>query len=283
MPILRSINCYPITCSDYYPSVTLFLSDLHLGRGGPEESQAAERDVVALLRAYEKRIVEEGGALYLVGDVFDQYMEYKHLVPKGFARLQGVLAEWTDRGIPITYVVGNRDPWHLDYFERELGVRIVHESLDDAAEGLLIHAAHGDGLVPDEWFYNRIRRFLRNRFVARLYRMTLPGDSAFALARWVTWRFSSDGLSNDAAVELLREYAEAALSRPETDLVVLGHCHRAACIPMAGGTYLNPGYWFADRTFGYLDSSGPALFRWSAGRPEPLAASGPANLLALVN
>ena len=263
--------------------MTLFLSDLHLGRGTPEESQAAERDVVALLRAYVEQIVDADGALYLVGDVFEQYMEYKHLVPKGFARLQGMLAEWTDRGIPVTYVVGNRDPWHLDYFERELGVRIVHETLDDAAEGLLIHAAHGDGLVPHEWFHNRIRQFLRNRFVARFYRMTLPGDSAFALARWVVRRFGSEGSSHEATVDALRKYAEAALSRPETELVVLGHCHRAACIPMAGGTYLNPGYWFADRTFGYLDSSGPALFRWSGCRAEPLAASEPSNRLALVN
>lgn len=263
--------------------MTLFLSDLHLGRGTPEESRAAEHDAVALLRAYEEKILKEGGALYLVGDVFDQYMEYKHLVPKGFARFQGLLAEWTDRGIPITYVVGNRDPWHLDYFESELGVRIVHETLDDAAEGLLIHVAHGDGLVPHEWFYNRLRPLLRNRFVARFYRMALPGDSAFALARWVVQRFSSDGLSNKAAVETLRKYAEAALSHPETDLVVLGHCHRCACIPMAGGAYLNPGYWFADRTFGYLDSSGPALFRWSNGEAEPLATPEPASLPALAN
>ena len=263
--------------------MTLFLSDLHLGRGTAEESRAAEHEAVALLRTYEEQILEEGGALYLLGDVFEQYMEYKYLVPKGFARLQGLLAEWTDRGIPVTYVVGNRDPWHLDYFERELGVRIVHETLDDTAEGLLILVAHGDGLVPREWFYNRIRRLLRNRFVARLYRMTLPGDSAFALARWVVRRFGSEGSSHEVTVEALRRYAEAALSRTETELVVLGHCHRGACIPMAGGAYLNPGYWFADRTFGYLDSSGPALFRWSGGRAEPLASSESASHLALVN
>jgi len=263
--------------------LTLFLSDLHLGRGTAEESRAAEHDAVALLRTYEEQILEEDGALYLVGDVFEQYMEYKHLVPKGFARFQGLLAEWTDRGIPITYVVGNRDPWHLDYFERELGVRIVHETFDDASEGLLIHVAHGDGLVPHEWIYNRIRRLLRNQFVARFYRMALSGDSAFALARWVVCRFRSCGLSSDAAVETLRKYAEAALSRPEIELVVLGHCHRAACIPMAGGAYLNPGYWFANRTFGYLDSSGPALFRWSGGRAEPLAISELESHFALVN
>ncbi len=263
--------------------MTLFLSDLHLGRGSAEESRAAENDVIALLRSYEAQILEEKGSLFLIGDVFDQYIEYKHLVPKGFTRLLGLFADWTDRGIPITYFIGNRDPWHLDYFEHELGIKVSREPLDDAVEGLLIHAAHGDGLVPHEWFYNLIRPVLRNRDVARLYRMLLPGDSAFALARWVVRRFSSDGSSNDATVEALRRYAEASLARPETELVVLGHCHRAACISMAGGTYLNPGYWFADRTFGYLDASGPALFRWTGNRAEPLVASEPANLFALAN
>ncbi len=248
-----------------------------------EESRTAEHDVVAMLRTYEERMFEEDGGLYLVGDIFDQYMEYKHLVPKGFARLQGLLAEWTDRGIPVTYLVGNRDPWHIDYFENELGVRLVHQALDDVADGLLLHAWHGDGSVPHEWFYNRIRSLLRNRVVARFYRMIMPGDSAFALARWVARRFSSDGAAHEATVEALRTYAESALARPNIDLVVLGHCHRASCISLAGGTYLNPGYWFNDRTFGYLDSSGPAIFRWTGGRAEPVTAIDSANLLALTN
>ncbi|MEO0858505.1 MAG: metallophosphoesterase, partial [Bacteroidota bacterium] len=101
----------------------LFLSDLHLGRGTPAESRAAERDVCALLDAHASAL----DALVLVGDVFDAYMEYRHLVPKGFVRLQGRLAALVDAGVPVTYVVGNRDPWHLDHFAREVGVRLVRD------------------------------------------------------------------------------------------------------------------------------------------------------------
>ncbi len=236
-----------------------------------------------MLRAHEDRIVEEKGSLYFIGDVFDQYMEYKHLVPKGFTRFLGLLAKWTDLGIPVTYVVGNRDPWHIDYFERELGVHIVLKTLNDAADGLCFHAAHGDGLVPGEWFSNRIRPLLRSRFASRLFRMALPGDSAFALTRWVARTFSSDGASQDDTVAALLTYAKGVLSRSEINLVVLGHCHRAACLRMAGGTYLNPGYWFADRTFGYLDSTGPTLFRWVGGRAERMDASVSATLLGVVH
>ncbi|MEL7362386.1 MAG: metallophosphoesterase, partial [Bacteroidota bacterium] len=99
----------------------LFLSDLHLGRGTPEASRAAERDVCALLDAHADTL----DALVLVGDLFDAYMEYRHLVPKGFVRLQGRLAALVDAGVTVTYVVGNRDPWHLDHFAREIGVRLV--------------------------------------------------------------------------------------------------------------------------------------------------------------
>ncbi|NNF58937.1 MAG: UDP-2,3-diacylglucosamine diphosphatase, partial [Rhodothermaceae bacterium] len=93
----------------------LFLSDLHLGRGTDAESRAVERDAIAVLHAHEPAVREgaarENGGLFLVGDVFNQFMEYGSLIPKGFVRLQAVLAAWTDSRLPVTYLVGNRDPW----------------------------------------------------------------------------------------------------------------------------------------------------------------------------
>src|SRR5690606_6470197 len=96
----------------------LFLSDLHLGRGGPDMARRVEQDVIACLEHHRERVRH----LILLGDIFDEYIEYRHLVPKGHTRLLGLLANWTDAGVPITYLVGNHDPWHRDYFQQELGI-----------------------------------------------------------------------------------------------------------------------------------------------------------------
>ena len=251
--------------------MTLFLSDLHLGRGTPAEQVAAERDLVALLRAYEDEIVNEGGGLYLVGDVFDQYLEYRHLVPKGSIRFLGRLADWADQGVPITYLVGNRDPWHLDYLERELGLRLVHTSLTEEVEGHRAYIAHGDGVSVRNPLHARLRLLLRSPFMARLYRMSLPGDTGYAFARWFARRFGSGGAVGAQTSATLQNRAESLLAETDAELVVFGHCHEAGCISLVGGAYLNPGYWFADRTFGTLTAEGPVLHRWLGDRAEPLA------------
>jgi UDP-2,3-diacylglucosamine hydrolase len=254
--------------------VTLFVSDLHLGRGAPGASRAAERDLLALLDHHADGLAA-GGALYLVGDVYDQYIEYRHLVPKGFVRLLGRLAALADAGCRVTYVVGNRDPWHLDFFEREVGARLVPDALAEEVAGRRLYIAHGDGHVPAERTYNRLRPLLRSPFMARLYRMGLPGDAGYAFARWFAHRFGSDGAPEPPTVAALRARAARLLADGAADLVVFGHVHEPACIQMDGGAYLNPGYWFADRTFGRLDEAGAALLRWRDGRAEPLAAVPP--------
>ncbi|MDX1531871.1 MAG: UDP-2,3-diacylglucosamine diphosphatase, partial [Rhodothermales bacterium] len=165
--------------------MTLFLSDLHLGRGTAAESAAAERDAVALLEAHEAAVAEAvrrgHGGLFLVGDVFNHWVEYRRMVPGGFVRLQGLLARWADRGLPVTYLSGNRDPWHLGHFESELGVRLVADDLVAEVDGTRTYIAHGDALTDAEPLYTRLRPLLRSPFMARLYRMSLPGDAAFAL------------------------------------------------------------------------------------------------------
>ncbi len=251
----------------------LFLSDLHLGRGAEAEQAAAERDALALLRAHEAG-VRDGGGLFLVGDVFEQYLEYRHLVPKGFVRFQGLLADWTDRGVPVTYLVGNRDPWHVDHFARELGVRVVRGAWEGEVGGLRTYIAHGDALLATTPLASRFRSLVRSPLMARLYRMSLPGDAGYALARWVSLRFGSGGVVDEPSADRLEAFARRRLAETDADLVVLGHVHRAARIPAPGGTYLNPGYWFADRTFGRLDvgrgEPQAGLYRWTAAGAEAL-------------
>lgn len=260
--------------------LVLLLSDLHLGRGTPAQTRAVERDAVALLRAHEQEIVPGphgpsggSGTLVLLGDVFEQYIEYRHLVPKGGTRLVGLLADWADRGAEIVYVVGNRDPWHVDFFEEEIGATLVRGVWEAEREGLALYIAHGDGRRPAERLSLRLQPLLRAPLMARLYRMGLPGDSGYALARWVSLRFGTDGTPDPVAVSDLAAEARRCLRTSGADVVAFGHSHRAALQTTDDGTYLNPGYWFGERTFARIDAEGPALLRWRDGRAVPLAAS----------
>ncbi len=252
----------------------LFLSDLHLGRGTDAESRAVERDAIAVLHAHEAAVRDgaerDAGGLFLVGDVFNQFMEYGSLVPKGFVRLQATLAAWTDRGLPVTYLIGNRDPWHLDYFEKELGVRVLDELTVRLGE-YEAYLTHGDGLVASDWGYNVAKPILRNRLAYWLYRTLPPGDLGFRLARWYALR--GDGAPEAPFVEDLRHAARERLATTSADLVVHGHVHQAELTVWPEGAYLNPGYFFADRTFARLDTDGLVLLRWAGNDAEVLARS----------
>lgn len=246
--------------------MVLFLSDLHLGRGTPGETREAERDALALLRAH----AEDVQALYLVGDVFDQYLEYRHLVPKGSARLLGLLAEWTDRGVAVTYLAGNRDPWHLGYFRDELGVRVALDHVEAEHHGRRLWVAHGDAVGRGvEPLYRWLRPLMRNRWIYRLYRNALPGDAAYRLARRVG-RWGADPEPDAALVAAMRDAAHALLHETDRDLVVMGHCHLAQHVRWPAGAYLNPGYFFHDRTFAWLDAEGAHLGRWTGASVERL-------------
>lgn len=235
----------------------LFLSDLHLGRGTAEESRRAERDAVSLLETHREDLLKSDGRLVLLGDVFDAYMEYGAMVPAGFSRLLGALASLSDAGVPVTYIVGNRDCWHLGHLAEDVGMDLVRDSLTLAASGKQIFAAHGDGLVQAEKTTSLLKPLFRSQLAYRLYRNVLPGDSGFRIARRIARRGS--GEPEHHVVAGLRRAAREILESSEADIVVMGHSHHAECSRLAAGTYLNPGYWFKDRTFGTLDASGPAV------------------------
>lgn len=261
----------------------LVVSDLHLGRGTPAETRAAERDAVAMLRAHEREVVDEDGVLVLLGDVYNEYIEYRHLVPKVAPRLVGLLADWCDRGARVVYVVGNRDPWHLDFFTQEIGVKTVTEAWETTRHGQTLYFAHGDGLRPAERLSSLLQPVLRSPLMARLFRMGLPGDSALALARWFARHVGTDGTPRAVVAQGLAEAAHQRLRGTDADLVAFGHSHQEVLDVTDDGTYLNPGYWFGARTFARIDAppapdprfrgeaGGAALFRWTDGRAEPLA------------
>lgn len=244
----------------------LFLSDTHLDIGTADPDRRVEADLVACLRHFD----EDVEALYLLGDIFDAYIEYPSLLPKGLVRFQGLLASWTDRGVPVTYFAGNHDPWHRDYFGRELGVRVVFDDLCEPLYGNDVYLTHGDGLDSTARWYNRLKPILRHPVPVWCYTTLLPGDLGFRLARWYNRTLGVEALRPDR-IDQLRAFARHTLIRRPADLVVLGHSHQAELTVWPEGTYLNPGSWLETRTLGLLDAAGPALVRWNGADVEPVS------------
>ena len=245
----------------------LFVSDMHFGRTDDLAAERQhERDLIACLRTYEADV----RGLYLVGDVFDQYVEYRHLVPKGFVRFQGLLAAWTDRGVPVVYLVGNHDLWHGDYFRSELGVRVVSGALVEPLCGRRVYIAHGDGLPEAPGLYKRIKPLLRHPLPVALYKTLLPGDAGMRLARWTNRHVRNDEVEAQQ-VEAQRRHARHLLQTSAADLVVMGHSHHPEERAWPEGHYTNLGSWYLSRTLGRLDPKGLALLRWDGTSSAPFA------------
>ena len=235
-----------------------FISDAHLGRIDRQTDRDVEHDLIACLK-HHREAVEH---VYLVGDLFDAYIEYGRLVPKGATRLKGLLASWTDAGIPVTCLVGNHDPWHIDYFETELGVHVATGPILRQHYGYTLHLAHGDLLPGEPPVKNGFNRLLRHPIPVWMFRSLLPGDVGMRLAQAVS-RVSGQRPIDPRVVEALRTEAHRILLREPVDLVVFGHTHHAECRTWQEGTYLNTGAWCTTRTFGQLDEHGPKLLQWN--------------------
>ena len=234
-----------------------FASDLHLGVDARLDSAARERLFVRWLT----EVVEpDAEALYLVGDVFEFWFEYRHVVPRGYVRLLGKLAELRDRGVDVHYFTGNHDLWMRDYFERELGIPLHRHPERRTFDGRHFLIGHGDGLGPGDAGYKRMKRVFRNPLAQWAYARLHP-NFAIALARRVA-QVSRDhtGSSEDDFLGRDREWlvasAERKLARhPELDYFVFGHRHLPIDLTLSDGRsrYVNLGDWLNFQSYAVWD------------------------------
>ncbi|MEZ4702128.1 MAG: UDP-2,3-diacylglucosamine diphosphatase [Rhodothermales bacterium] len=243
--------------------MVLFISDMHFGRGDPQTEREHEAALIQCLRHYEAHATH----LVLLGDVFDQYIEYRHLVPKGCVRLLGLLAEWVDRGRRVLYVVGNHDPWHLDYMAEEIGVEVLFGEYRLTWNDTTCLLAHGDQFGSRVPLYAALKTLLRHPVPVWLYRNLLPADAGMRLARWVLGRTHTDVI-NPGVTRALRETARAILGRGGAQAVFMGHSHEPELTRWPEGVYINTGCWRTTRTFAILDESGIRLQQWNGSHAQ---------------
>ncbi len=245
--------------------MVLFISDMHLGRGSATEDRAQERDLIACLRAH----ADAATHLYLLGDVFDAYIEHRSYIPKNGIRLHAELARWTARRQPVCYLHGNHDPWHLDFMDRELGVRVVEGPWTAHHYGQHIHLAHGDRVASTHGRLGQwMREAMHHRAAVAAYRTLLPADWGLAAARWVSRRLHGD--PDPEVVRALRVYATELLRTTPAHAVLMGHSHVPELHEHRAGVYLNTGNWYEKRTFARLTADRWALMQWNGTTAHPI-------------
>ncbi|MGS2762465.1 UDP-2,3-diacylglucosamine diphosphatase [Sinomicrobium sp. M5D2P9] len=231
-----------------------FASDNHLGAPTGDKSLPREKKFVQWLDT----VKEDAAAIFLLGDLFDFWFEYKTVVPKGFTRTMGKLAEITDSGIPVYYFVGNHDLWMNGYFEKELNIPVFHRPREFLLNDKLFLIGHGDGLGPGDKGYKRMKKVFTNPVAKWFFRWLHP-DIGVRLAQYLSVK--NKVISGDEDVEFLGEdkewlvqYCRRKLEQKHYDYFIFGHRHLPLEVRLNDtAIYVNLGDWIGYYTYAVFD------------------------------
>lgn len=231
-----------------------FASDFHLGSPNHSESRIREDRIVRWLSTIEATCSE----LFLMGDIFDFWFEYRTVVPKGYIRLQGKLASMSDAGVKIYFFKGNHDMWVNDYFTTEMGIEIISDELLINRGGKSFYLHHGDGLGPGDANYRILRKIFRNPVCRWLFSI-LPPIIGLGIAtgwssksRFVNTRVEEVFIGEEN--EWLAIYSREVLAKQHYDYFIYGHRHLPMIIDLGNNSkYYNIGEWFGFNSYAVFD------------------------------
>lgn len=231
-----------------------FASDFHLGAPNYEESRKREDRIIRWLNSIEKDAAE----IYLVGDLFDFWFEYKRAIPKGFVRLQGKLAQLCDSGIPVHVFTGNHDMWMFDYLPQELGVKMHREPIRKEFDGKQFLIGHGDGLGPGDHGYKFIKKVFANPICQWLFARLHPNFGIWLADFWSGRSRQANRDTDEIFLgedkEFLVVYSKDHLKKEHIDYFVFGHRHLPLEMEVGKDSkYINLGEWIKYNTYGVWD------------------------------
>jgi len=246
-----------------------FASDNHLGAPNHTQSRAREKLFVKWL----DQIKYDADEIFLLGDLFDFWFEYKEVVPKGFTRVLGKLAEISDSGIPIYFFVGNHDLWMKDYFQNELGIEVFHQPQVFEFDNKKFYIGHGDGLGPFDKGYKRMKKVFIHPLSKWLFRWLHP-DLGVRLARHLSVKNKLISGEEDKhflgkSEEWLAQYAIKKQEETPVDYYLFGHRHLPMKIKIDHkAVYYNLGDWISHFTYGRLKEGKFQLMKYQPERED---------------
>jgi UDP-2,3-diacylglucosamine hydrolase len=240
-----------------------FLSDFHLGAPNHADSLIREKIIVDFL----DRIENEAAEIFILGDLFDFWFEYKTVVPKGYVRILGKLARLRDAGIPIHFFVGNHDMWMRNYFQQELDIPVYMEPKLFERVGKIMMIGHGDGLGPGDHGYKMLKRIFRNPICQWLFGILPPaigiGLASFSSRKSRAKTGKQDEIFEGPEKEWLVQYCKAELQKSPIDYFLFGHRHLPMDIPLnEKSRYLNLGDWISHFTYAVWDGEHMTLRKY---------------------
>lgn len=231
-----------------------FISDVHLGLYPEEQSLQREKRLVAWLES----IRHETAELYLLGDIFDYWHEYRYVVPRGHTRFLGKLAEFADAGIAIHYFTGNHDLWVYDYLPSEIGLKLYRDPVVREIGGKRFFIGHGDGLGPGDRGYKLMKSVFSNRILQWMFARIHPNASMAFGRSWSKSSRYAKGIVAESyrgdTEELQVLFARETLQHEHFDYFIFGHRHIPFVVNLGSGSRaVNLGDWINNFTFAVWD------------------------------
>ena len=242
-----------------------FLSDFHLGAPNDTESRKREDRLVCFLQDARK----DAGIIFIVGDIFDFWFEYKTVVPKGFVRILGTLAQIADEGIQLHIFTGNHDLWMQDYLSKELNAKLYFEPQTFTIQNKQFLIGHGDGLGPGDEGYKRLKKIFTNPICQWLFRWLHP-DAGIQLANYFSRKSraktgNADEIFLGEDKEWLILYTKEKAKTMAVDFFIFGHRHYAIDLKINDKSrYINLGDWIRLNTYAVFDGTDLQLLTWEA-------------------
>lgn len=240
-----------------------FASDQHFGIPDAKRSKLREKKFISWL----DEIKADADAIFLLGDLFDFWFEYKTVVPRGFVRVLGKIAELRDDGIPIYFFVGNHDLWMMDYFEKELDIPVYHQPKEFEFGDKKFLIGHGDGLGPGDKGYKRMKKVFSHPLSKWFYRWLHP-DIGVKIAQYLSTKNKLISGEEDIKFlgeenEWLAQYAKRKLEEKHYDYFLFGHRHLPMEIEVGKNSiYINTGDWISHYTYAVFDGSELSLKKY---------------------
>lgn len=212
-----------------------FVSDAHLGSRLIENNREHEQKLVAWLDS----IKDSASVIYLLGDMFDFWFEYRTVVPRGYVRFLGKLAEMVDSGIEIHFFIGNHDIWAFDYFEKEIGLIVHYEPYTVTHAGKTFYMRHGDGLSTDDHGFEFIRKIFHSKTLQKIFRY-VPPQIGQNLGYWWSKK-SRENISEEdnkykgEEKEDIVLFSKKYVQTHDVDYLVFGHRHIILNLQLSSG------------------------------------------------
>ena len=245
-----------------------FVSDVHLGAPALKNNHEREMLFVQWLDEIKHDVKE----LYLVGDIFDFWFEYKKVAPRGFTRVLGRIADFTDNGVPVHFFTGNHDLWIFDYLPAETGILLHRNEFVTQLDGKTFFLAHGDGLDPDDKGYNLLKKIFVSKSLQWWFSKIHPN-----LALWLAHKWSkSSRLSKllpeeefKVKNEAMYKFAETILKKERIDYFIFGHRHQMADAEIGNqARFILLGDWITNFSYGVFDGATFQLKRYKEQQQE---------------